>query len=97
MISFNYLCNTLILYGLSCYLSGIGQVLIHERFGCLEHDMPETMNTFVRAIEDMMYTSHQLIVFSNVHKRLNTKIWRTFEQSWDIIIDVGKLDEDLNK
>ncbi|XP_053401018.1 cytochrome P450 27C1-like [Mercenaria mercenaria] len=71
-------------------IESIGQVLIDERFGCLEHDMPETMNKFVRAIEEMMYSSHQLIVFSNVHKRLNTKIWRTFEQSWDTIIDVAK-------
>ena len=70
---------------------GIGQVLVDKRCGCLLQDMPDDMNRFVRSIEDMMYTSHQLMVFSNVHKKVNTKIWRKHVSSWDNIIETGKV------
>ncbi|KAL4234721.1 hypothetical protein ACF0H5_006363 [Mactra antiquata] len=70
-------------------IESVGQVIIDERFGCLEHNMSDEMNRFVRAIETMMYTSHQLIAFTDVQKRLNTKIWRNFVQAWDVIIETG--------
>ncbi|KAH3714777.1 hypothetical protein DPMN_057477, partial [Dreissena polymorpha] len=68
----------------------IGKVLVGERFGCLQVDMPEEMTRFVRSVEQLMYTSHQLMAFSNVHKFLGTKIWRTHVQSWDTVIEITK-------
>lgn len=68
----------------------MGHVLIDKEFGCLLKDMPPRMNEFVRAIEDMMYTGHRLMVFANIHKMLNTKDWRTHVAGWDKIIEVGK-------
>ena len=71
---------------------GITQVLIDKPFGCLAHSsMPQQMNEFVKAIEDMMTTSHVLISFASVHKWLNTKIWQKHVSAWDKIIEVGKL------
>ena len=43
--------------------------------------MPSRMNEFVRAIEDMMYTGHRLIVFANLHKILENEC---------CLIEVGK-------
>ena len=68
----------------------MGHVLIDKKFGCLSENMPPRMMEFVRAVEDMMYTSHKLMVFASVHQKLNTKSWRTHVAAWDKIIEVGK-------
>lgn len=72
-------------------------MLVDEHFGCLKDDMPQKMTNFVSAIEKMMYTSHQLMVFANVHKKLNTRIWRTHVESWDTIVEVGKFISDTKQ
>ena len=71
-------------------LTGINKVLVGDKFGALEKDLPEEMVNFVKAVEDMMYTGHQLMVFCNLHKKFNSKIWRTHVQSWDTILEVSK-------
>lgn len=68
----------------------LGHVLIDKEFGCLLKEMPPRIDEFVRAIEDMMYTGHRLMVFANIHKMLNTKDWRKHVSSWDKIIEVAK-------
>lgn len=78
--------NLLYAWSIEC----LGHVLIDKHFGCLLHDMPPRMNEFVKAIEKMMLTSHRLMVFSNIHKRLNTKDWRTHVAAWDKIIEVAE-------
>lgn len=78
--------NILYAWSIEC----MGHVLIDKEFGCLLKDMPPRMNEFVRAIEDMMYTGHRLMVFANIHKMLNTKDWRTHVAGWDKIIEVAK-------
>ncbi|WAR11974.1 CP24A-like protein [Mya arenaria] len=70
-------------------IESIGKVLVGESFGALEHDLSPEMEGFMKSIEDMWYTGHQLMVFANVHKRLNTKIWKTHVQSWDTILEVA--------
>lgn len=78
--------NVLYAWSIDC----ITQVLIDKPFGCLAHSsMPQQMNEFVKAIEDMMTTSHVLISFASVHKWLNTKIWQKHVSAWDKIIEVA--------
>ena len=75
----------------------MGRVLIDKEFGCLSKEMPPRMIEFVRAIEDMMYSGHKLMVFANVHQKLNTKLWRTHVTAWDKIIEVGKLAQSMSQ
>lgn len=78
--------NLLYAWSIEC----MGHVLVDKEFGCLRKEMPPRMNEFVKAIEDMMYTGHRLMVFANVHKMLNTKDWRMHVAGWDKVIEVAK-------
>ncbi|KAK3610396.1 hypothetical protein CHS0354_008681 [Potamilus streckersoni] len=67
-----------------------GSIIMDSRFGCLKADMPEEISNFVKAVATSFLTGHQLIVFANIHKKLNTKIWRDHVQSWDTITEIAE-------
>ena len=77
-------------HALLLLFEGISVVLLDKRLGCQQQDVVPEMQDFVKAIADLMYTGHQLMVFANLHKKFNTKIWRKQVNAWDTILRIGK-------
>jgi hypothetical protein len=58
--------------------------------GCLENEIEPRIADFIEAVGNMFLTGHELMVFPEVHKKLNTKSWRGHVEAWDTIFSVGK-------
>lgn len=70
-------------------LESTAGVILDKKLGCLENDVEPRIADFIDAIGNMFLTGHQLMVFADVHKKLNTKPWRTHVKSWDTIYSVA--------
>ncbi|GFR86448.1 cytochrome P450 27C1 [Elysia marginata] len=65
-------------------------VMLNTRVGCLEPQLSEQVDAFIRSIATMFLTGHQLMVYANIHKLLSTRPWREHVQSWDSIYEFGE-------
>uniref|UniRef100_A0A7N6AQN2 Cytochrome P450, family 24, subfamily A, polypeptide 1 n=1 Tax=Anabas testudineus TaxID=64144 RepID=A0A7N6AQN2_ANATE len=67
-------------------------VLYDKRFGLLQEKVNEEAMNFITAVKTMMSTFGVMMVTPvNIHKRLNTKIWRNHTAAWDRIFSTAKV------
>lgn len=66
-------------------LECVAGVILEEKLGCLENEIEPRVADFIKAVGNMFLTGHQLMVFADVHKKFNTKPWRTHVEAWDTI------------
>ncbi|XP_068117997.1 1,25-dihydroxyvitamin D(3) 24-hydroxylase, mitochondrial isoform X2 [Hyperolius riggenbachi] len=72
-------------------LESICLVLYEKRFGFLQPNLGEEALDFITAIKTMMSTFGLMMVTPvELHKRLNTKIWKDHTQAWDSIFRTAK-------
>lgn len=72
------------------FLAGVAGVILEEKLGCMENEIEPRVADFIKAVGNMFLTGHQLMVFADVHKKLNTKPWRTHVEAWDTIYSFGE-------
>lgn len=72
------------------FLAGVAGVILEEKLGCLENEIEPRVADFIKAVGNMFLTGHQLMVFADVHKKFNTKPWRTHVEAWDTIYSFGE-------
>ncbi|XP_078508144.1 1,25-dihydroxyvitamin D(3) 24-hydroxylase, mitochondrial-like [Lissotriton helveticus] len=75
-------------------------VLYDKRFGLLETNIGDEAMNFIQAIKTMMSTFGMMMVTPvELHKSLNTKIWKDHTQAWDDIFETAKslIDRRLKK
>ncbi|XP_030068698.1 1,25-dihydroxyvitamin D(3) 24-hydroxylase, mitochondrial isoform X2 [Microcaecilia unicolor] len=81
---------------LSCELNkwsfeSICLLLYEKRFGLLQQTVGEDALKFIKAIKTMMSTFGMMMVTPvELHKSLNTKIWKDHTQAWDNIFETAK-------
>ncbi|ESO95609.1 hypothetical protein LOTGIDRAFT_239424 [Lottia gigantea] len=71
-------------------MEALGWVLLDKRLGCLEEHVEEKVQNFISSIATMFLTGHQLMIFANVHQKLNTKPWRNHVRSWNTIYEIAQ-------
>ncbi|XP_056404656.1 1,25-dihydroxyvitamin D(3) 24-hydroxylase, mitochondrial isoform X3 [Hyla sarda] len=72
-------------------LESICLVLYEKRFGFLQPSLGEEALDFITAIKTMMSTFGLMMVTPvELHKSLNTKIWKDHTQAWDSIFRTAK-------
>ncbi|XP_048734358.2 1,25-dihydroxyvitamin D(3) 24-hydroxylase, mitochondrial-like [Ostrea edulis] len=64
-------------------------IILEKNVGCLENEIEPRIADFIEAVGNMFLTGHELMVFPEVHKKLNTKPWRVHVQAWDTIFSVA--------
>nr|XP_033818674.1 1,25-dihydroxyvitamin D(3) 24-hydroxylase, mitochondrial [Geotrypetes seraphini] len=66
-------------------------LLYEKRFGLLQQNVGEDALKFIKAIKTMMSTFGMMMVTPvELHKSLNTKIWKDHTQAWDNIFETAK-------
>ena len=70
--------------------AAVANIIFQTRMGCLLPDLPERVPRFISAINDMMASSVDIMLWEDIHMKLNTKFWRRHKQAWDTIFEVGK-------
>ncbi|XP_053550636.1 1,25-dihydroxyvitamin D(3) 24-hydroxylase, mitochondrial [Bombina bombina] len=72
-------------------LESICLVLYEKRFGFLQPNLGEEAHNFITAIKTMMGTFGLMMVTPvELHKSLNTKIWKDHTHAWDHIFKTAK-------
>ncbi|XP_069807837.1 1,25-dihydroxyvitamin D(3) 24-hydroxylase, mitochondrial [Dendropsophus ebraccatus] len=72
-------------------LESICLVLYEKRFGFLQPSLGEEALDFITAIKTMMSTFGLMMVTPvEIHRSLNTKIWKDHTQAWDSIFRTAK-------
>ncbi|XP_071941548.1 1,25-dihydroxyvitamin D(3) 24-hydroxylase, mitochondrial-like [Antedon mediterranea] len=71
-------------------MEGAVKVLLDKRLGLLSEKLDKQSQKFIDAIQDVFITTLDLFIFTNVHKRLNTKPWKRHVEGWDTTIAVTK-------
>ncbi|KAM5134799.1 1,25-dihydroxyvitamin D(3) 24-hydroxylase, mitochondrial isoform 1-T1 [Mantella aurantiaca] len=72
-------------------MESICMVLYEKRFGFLQPNLGEEALDFITAIKTMMSTFGLMMVTPvELHKRLNTKIWKDHTHAWDSIFKTAK-------
>ena len=67
----------------------IGNVMFDQRLGCLEQCMPPRVEAFINAIQTMMASSINLIIYERLHYYLGTPLWKKHKAAWDQIFELG--------
>ncbi|XP_068777409.1 25-hydroxyvitamin D-1 alpha hydroxylase, mitochondrial [Struthio camelus] len=71
-------------------LEGISSVLFGSRLGCLEPEVPQDTETFIRAVNTMFGTTLLTMAMPRFLHRLFPKPWRTFCDAWDYMFAFAK-------
>ncbi|XP_029468909.1 1,25-dihydroxyvitamin D(3) 24-hydroxylase, mitochondrial isoform X2 [Rhinatrema bivittatum] len=72
-------------------LESICLVLYEKRFGLLQQNVGEEALNFIKAIKTMMSTFGMMMVTPvELHRSLNTKIWKDHTKAWDNIFETAK-------
>ncbi|XP_030066096.1 sterol 26-hydroxylase, mitochondrial [Microcaecilia unicolor] len=68
---------------------GISAILFETRLGCLDPEIPEGTQRFIKAVGDMLRLS-ETVIFLPRWTRPILPFWKKFVQAWDDISDVSK-------
>ncbi|XP_033099821.1 cholesterol side-chain cleavage enzyme, mitochondrial-like [Anneissia japonica] len=71
-------------------MEGVTKVLLDHRLGLLSDKIDKQSQSFIDAIQEVFRTTFELLLFTNLHKRFNTKLWQRHVAGWDTIIIVSK-------
>ncbi|XP_006266850.2 25-hydroxyvitamin D-1 alpha hydroxylase, mitochondrial [Alligator mississippiensis] len=71
-------------------LEGISSVLFDSRIGCLEAEVPEETETFIRSINTMFVMTLLTMAMPKALHRLFPKPWKTFCEAWDYMFAFAK-------
>ncbi|XP_025934048.1 25-hydroxyvitamin D-1 alpha hydroxylase, mitochondrial [Apteryx rowi] len=71
-------------------LEGISAVLFGSRLGCLEQEVPQDTETFIRSINTMFVMTLLTMAMPRALHRLFPKPWRTFCEAWDYMFAFAK-------
>ncbi|MGH0129374.1 UNVERIFIED_CONTAM: hypothetical protein FKN15_043525 [Acipenser sinensis] len=66
---------------------GISSILFEARLGCLDEEIPEDTQKFIRAVGDMLALSETVLFFPKWTRSI-LPYWKRFVSSWDDISDV---------
>ncbi|KAK1165445.1 cytochrome P450 27C1-like [Acipenser oxyrinchus oxyrinchus] len=69
---------------------GISSILFEARLGCLNEEIPEDTQKFIRAVGDMLALSETVLFFPKWTRSI-LPYWNRFVSSWDDISDVAKM------
>ncbi|RXM94672.1 Sterol 26-hydroxylase, mitochondrial [Acipenser ruthenus] len=69
---------------------GISSILFDARLGCLDEEIPEDTQKFIRAVGDMLALSETVLFFPKWTRSI-LPYWKRFVSSWDDISDVAKM------
>ncbi|XP_042652950.1 25-hydroxyvitamin D-1 alpha hydroxylase, mitochondrial-like isoform X2 [Tyto alba] len=71
-------------------LEGISSVLFASRLGCLEPEVPQDTETFIRSINTMFVMTLLTMAMPKPLHRLFPKPWQTFCNAWDYMFAFAK-------